>query len=101
MSERVRVETEVPEGGAVTVEAFGHAVAVFRSDGCLYALDDTCPHRGAPLSKGTVEAGVVECPLHGWRFRLADGVMEENDGVRQRRFGVEVDGGVVYVRGPE
>jgi phenylpropionate dioxygenase-like ring-hydroxylating dioxygenase large terminal subunit len=31
-------------------------------------LTDRCPHRGARLSMGRVQAGVLQCPYHGWRF---------------------------------
>ncbi|MEM7773081.1 MAG: Rieske 2Fe-2S domain-containing protein [Cyanobacteria bacterium P01_A01_bin.37] len=32
-------------------------------------LADQCPHRLAPLSEGRVnEAGLLECPYHGWAF---------------------------------
>jgi phenylpropionate dioxygenase-like ring-hydroxylating dioxygenase large terminal subunit len=39
-----------------------------RLDGTLTAARDRCPHRGAPLSAGTVEEGCFTCPYHGWRF---------------------------------
>ena len=29
---------------------------------------DSCPHRQAPLSKGTLEEGCLRCPYHGWLF---------------------------------
>ncbi|MGB3295702.1 MAG: Rieske 2Fe-2S domain-containing protein [Phormidesmis sp.] len=32
-------------------------------------LADQCPHRLAPLSEGRInEAGLLECPYHGWAF---------------------------------
>lgn len=50
-----------------------------RPDGAPFALRDICPHRAVPLSAGrlTTEpdgAATVECPYHGWRFGLSDGV---------------------------
>ncbi len=36
--------------------------------GCIVAADDRCPHRQAPLSDGTVTAGCLTCPYHGWTF---------------------------------
>lgn len=43
-------------------------------DGKVFALRDICPHRGVPLSAGSITAdNTVECPYHGWRFRT-DGV---------------------------
>ncbi|MGI9033525.1 MAG: Rieske 2Fe-2S domain-containing protein [Acidimicrobiales bacterium] len=32
------------------------------------ALLDRCPHRNVPLSLGRVDAGLLECRYHGWRF---------------------------------
>lgn len=38
----------------------------FRGEGGkVAALDDFCPHRGAPLSLGTVQDGVLVCGYHG------------------------------------
>ncbi|AZG11263.1 aromatic ring-hydroxylating dioxygenase subunit alpha [Pigmentiphaga sp. H8] len=39
-----------------------------REDGRPAALHDRCPHRFAPLSRGRVDGGVVECGYHGLRF---------------------------------
>ncbi|MDX2230837.1 MAG: Rieske 2Fe-2S domain-containing protein [Leptolyngbyaceae cyanobacterium bins.349] len=37
---------------------------------CWRAFDDQCPHRLVPLSEGRInEAGLLECPYHGWAFR--------------------------------
>jgi phenylpropionate dioxygenase-like ring-hydroxylating dioxygenase large terminal subunit len=38
------------------------------AEGKAFALLDTCPHRGIPLSYGRVDGNVVECCYHGWRF---------------------------------
>ncbi len=43
-----------------------------RSNGEVFALCDTCPHRGTLLSRGAFNGTEVQCPYHGWRFR-ADG----------------------------
>src|SRR5437870_4768094 len=44
-------------------------VVLFRtSSGGPAALADRCPHRFAPLSRGKVIDGVVQCPYHGMRF---------------------------------
>jgi nitrite reductase/ring-hydroxylating ferredoxin subunit len=38
------------------------------------AVEDTCPHNGESLSKGTVNfLGEVVCPWHGQRFDLKTG----------------------------
>jgi len=39
-----------------------------REDGTPVALDDRCPHRWAPLSKGWLEGDELVCGYHGLRF---------------------------------
>src|ERR1700738_1463601 len=38
------------------------------SDGYAFAMRDSCPHRGIPLSYGHFDGKTVECSYHGWRF---------------------------------
>jgi nitrite reductase/ring-hydroxylating ferredoxin subunit len=40
-------------------------IALFRVDGALYALSDTCTHRGGPLSEGAEEGTEVTCLARG------------------------------------
>ena len=39
-----------------------------RSDGTVAALEDACPHRKLPLSKGTLQGDTVVCGYHGLTF---------------------------------
>ncbi|OAJ61450.1 (2Fe-2S)-binding protein [Paraburkholderia ginsengiterrae] len=39
--------------------------------GTVVALEDRCPHRFAPLSRGRLIDGALECPYHGLRFGAA------------------------------
>jgi phenylpropionate dioxygenase-like ring-hydroxylating dioxygenase large terminal subunit len=36
--------------------------------GLPFALRDSCPHRGMPLSCGLFDGETIECSYHGWRF---------------------------------
>jgi phenylpropionate dioxygenase-like ring-hydroxylating dioxygenase large terminal subunit len=38
------------------------------ADGAVFALRDSCPHRGMPLTKGRFDGREIECCYHGWRF---------------------------------
>jgi nitrite reductase/ring-hydroxylating ferredoxin subunit len=64
---------EVASGEARLVEIEGCRIALFNLGGTFYAIDDTCPHRGGPLSQGFIQGDVVVCPWHGARFRLGTG----------------------------
>ena len=75
MSRFVKVATtdEMATQPAKCVEVDGEKIALFKVDGALYALSDTCTHRGGPLSEGEAEGTEVICPWHGARFDLRTG----------------------------
>ncbi len=75
MSKFVKVATtsELAPGQAKKVEVDGKVIALFALEGGYHAIDDTCPHRGGPLSEGPVEGEVVTCPWHGSSFDVKSG----------------------------
>ena len=92
-----------PEGSVRRVQAGNRALVVVHRGGRLHALRDQCPHQGAALSSGRVleqacahlESGrpvftgheaVLQCPWHGWAFRLSDGSAPAIPNVRVRRY---------------
>src|SRR5260370_32954438 len=42
-------------------------------EGKVFAMRDSCPDRGIPLSYGRLDGKVVECCYHGWRFDAFSG----------------------------
>lgn len=48
-------------------------IVVVKRNGTIHALADRCAHRGGNLHEGELEGDCIVCPLHGSRFRLADG----------------------------
>ena len=70
---KVAKADEVPAGAGKLVEAAGKQIALFQVEGKYYALDNTCTHRGGPLSEGDVQGLEVECPWHGAHFSLETG----------------------------
>ena len=51
----------------------GNELAVYNVDGEFYAIENACPHRGAPLSEGVLCGHIIECGLHGWQFDVRNG----------------------------
>jgi phenylpropionate dioxygenase-like ring-hydroxylating dioxygenase large terminal subunit len=43
------------------------------AEGKAFAMRDSCPHRGIPLSYGRIDGSAVECSYHGWRFDACSG----------------------------
>jgi nitrite reductase/ring-hydroxylating ferredoxin subunit len=70
---KVATVSELTAGKGKQVTVGGRNIALFSVDGKVFAIDDTCPHRGAPLHEGACAGGEVICPWHGARFDLASG----------------------------
>jgi pyruvate oxidase len=97
---RVLGPRDLGENGCRSVRVGSVMLCVSRVGGRYGAIDDVCPHRGAPLGSGFVEGGRVLCPLHGWDFDPFDGTHRGgfSSGVRGYRTEVREDG--VYVALP-
>ena len=68
-----RVE-DLPEGRGATVELLnGKELALYNVGGHFYAVENFCPHKGAPLADGNLYGHAVECDWHGWRFDVRTG----------------------------
>ncbi|HSG57301.1 MAG TPA: aromatic ring-hydroxylating dioxygenase subunit alpha [Paracoccaceae bacterium] len=66
-------DRDVPPGEVIAATILGQPLALARDDaGTVFALEDRCPHRAAPLSLGRCESGGLRCLYHGVRF-AADG----------------------------
>lgn len=53
----------------VSIKALGEALVVFRTEnGEVAVLEDRCPHRQLPLSRGTVSGNAIQCGYHGMMF---------------------------------
>jgi nitrite reductase (NADH) small subunit len=89
---------DLADGEARTVEVGNQLIALFRQHGQYFAIDDVCPHMGASLSEGFVENGIVTCPWHAWRFRLADGTWADNPRIKIGCFPVRVVGEEIQVQ---
>ena len=39
----------------------------------MMSAGNICPHADGYLNHGYLKGGVIECPLHGWRFEVTTG----------------------------
>ncbi len=73
-------------------------VALYQLDGRLVAACDVCPHAGARLSDGALDATVVTCPSHGSRFDLSNGERIRGPADHDlATYDVLIEGGRVYM----
>jgi len=72
--------TEIPLRGSRRIVQGENKIALFRTaEDKVYALKDSCPHAGGPLSAGIVHDGCVTCPLHNWVISLESGQAQGAD----------------------
>ncbi|GAB3212015.1 non-heme iron oxygenase ferredoxin subunit [Marinactinospora thermotolerans] len=89
---------DIPEEGALGVEVDDTPVALVRSEGQVYAINDICSHAEVNLSEGEVEDGTIECWLHGSCFDLRSGKPINPPATRPvPTYAVKIDGDDVLV----
>ena len=109
--------SELPAGARRRVMIENKPVLVLNIKGELFALSDTCPHRGASLAGGVLTGHVVSdtpgayhhsrageilrCPWHAWEFDVRTG-RSWCDPKRMRllQLDVKIEPGVSVVEGP-
>jgi nitrite reductase (NADH) small subunit len=97
---RVAAIGEIPEGQAKVVRVRDREIAIFRADGAIHAVKNSCPHRGASLDRGSVVNGILTCPGHGWQFDVESGNCVDRPDVGVRCYRVEIRGDSVWVEVP-
>lgn len=88
---------KIPPGRARAYPVGRYEIAVFNVNGELFALDNTCPHQGGPISEGWMEGPLVTCPWHAWCFDVRTGKMTLGDFASIDRFAIRREGDAVYV----
>src|SRR5437867_12604628 len=95
---KVATTQDVAPGRCRMVEVAGRKIALFNVDGSFHAIDDTCAHRGGPLSQGDLAGKEVTCPWHGATFDVTTGaVLGPPAAQGVARYNVKVTGSDVEV----
>ncbi len=90
---------DFPVGSKRKVELDGESVLIANIDETIYAIADTCTHRGCSLSKGSMDGNVVTCPCHSGRFDLKTGkVIAPPPRIDLAAFDVQVQGSDIMVK---
>ena len=93
----VASRSDLEEEGRTVVAHDGQAIALFFHEGEVYAVDNRCPHMGFPLTRGTVEEGVLTCHWHHARFELEEGDTFDPWADDVQTFPVEIRDDEIYI----
>ena len=73
-------------------------IAVFKTNGNIFALSNICPHQQTALIyDGFIEEGCVVCPAHGWKFDLRTG-NKKSGGRGLDSYEVKIIDEIIYVK---
>jgi len=76
----------------------GTRITLANVAGTMFAIDDTCTHRGCSLGDGKLDGSTVQCACHGSRFDVTSGAVVRGPAEEPvRSYPVEIDGGEVKV----
>jgi nitrite reductase/ring-hydroxylating ferredoxin subunit len=100
---------EVSDAKPLSVDIGEQPLVLWRDRGGIArALEDRCPHRRAPLSRGCIrDNGSIQCGYHGWSYDGATGRLTEIPNMKDKQkfpplyrataFAVQEGGGFVRV----
>ena len=91
--------TGLGEGQTISIPVGRRMIAVARSGGAYFAIEDVCTHDGAQLTGGTIEGLEIICPRHGARFCLKTGEALSPPAYEPVRvYETKIEGGHLWVR---
>jgi len=76
--QRVAKTSDVREGQGLAVRVGSMRIGIYRIGADFFAIDDVCPHAGAPISGGYQDGHMAVCGAHGWEFDVRSGIGEQN-----------------------
>ncbi len=94
---RVAAVGDLAPGDVRAVVAGGREMALVREGDRYYATQRQCLHQGGDLSEGIVSRGFLICPVHGWKFRVSNGVHELSPETCLVTYAVRIEGDDVLV----
>jgi 3-phenylpropionate/trans-cinnamate dioxygenase ferredoxin subunit len=98
--EQVTVST-LAESTLTEVEVAGKRIGLLKRGNIIYAFTAACPHAGASLCKGWVNArGHIVCPDHKYHFDPANGRNTSGEGYKLFTYPVEIRGDEIFIGTP-
>jgi naphthalene 1,2-dioxygenase ferredoxin component len=96
---RAAARADLAEGEVIGAEVAGRSIALYDTDGNLFATDNICTHAYACLSDGWLDGEVIECPLHAARFDIRTGKVLDPPATEDlKTYPVRIVDGEIQVR---
>lgn len=67
---------DLPNNSMKVIYVRGYAILLCRSNEQLFAFENSCPHRGASLSKSEIKGTKIICYMHDFEYDLNNGKLQ-------------------------
>jgi nitrite reductase/ring-hydroxylating ferredoxin subunit/DMSO/TMAO reductase YedYZ heme-binding membrane subunit len=72
-------------------------IAVFRTGGKLFAVNNVCKHQNGPLGEGKIIDGCITCPWHGYQYLPKNGKSPEPFKEKVSTYDVKIEMGQLWL----
>jgi nitrite reductase/ring-hydroxylating ferredoxin subunit len=93
-------ESELPfsANDIAVIEVKGRTMCIGRHQQQLFAFAEKCPHTGGNLCDGRIDAtGNVVCPVHGYKFSMANGRNVSGEGYYLKHWPLEIRSAGIFI----
>jgi nitrite reductase/ring-hydroxylating ferredoxin subunit len=91
-------ELDFGDNGIAVAELDGKNICIGKSGGSFFAFAYKCPHAGAILAGGYIDAlGNVVCPLHRYKYDMKNGRNVTGEGYYLKHWPLELREDGVFV----
>ena len=91
-------KSEVPQGTAKNVNMAGVEIAIFNTKDGFIAHSGVCKHNAFKLELCEISGDVVNCPLHGWKYRISTGKGIKPSWTGLENYPIEIRGDGLWVK---
>lgn len=89
--------SEIAPGSGKVVRLGRDEIALFNVGDRFFAIDNTCPHAGAPIGVHLFDGQVATCGYHGMRFDVTTGDCPDACGWSVKTYPTRVAGDDVQI----
>jgi|SRR5450432_390176 len=72
-------------------------IAVFKTEGKLFAVNNVCKHQNGPLGEGKIVDGCITCPWHGYQYLPKNGQSPPPFKEKVSTYDLKMDGTDVWL----
>jgi nitrite reductase/ring-hydroxylating ferredoxin subunit/DMSO/TMAO reductase YedYZ heme-binding membrane subunit len=94
---KVCTVNEIEENRAKMFCVGKERIAVFKTEGKLFAVNNVCKHQNGPLGEGKIIDGCITCPWHGYQYLPKNGQSPPPFKEKVSTYDLKMDGADIWL----